>query len=161
MGMPDPLSMNTPYERTIQNNPDMDLFQGRVSNINGRLDLLAEYINNSYFIIDQTAPTIEQMLEGEIVPEEGAYEYGNNSFGITSYLNISEYMNSNTSMVEYRYDIVNFDDCTKLRRIDHENISDDLIFERKYLIGYLNISDSKLLDVCSCCDSSGCTDGCG
>lgn len=159
-GMPDPLSMNTPYERTIKLHPDKDMFQGRVSNIDGNLNLLAEYINNSYFIIDQTAPTLTQILEGNIVPEEGDYEYGNNSFGITSYLNVSDYQDNETAMTEYRYDVIKFN-CKRLRRIDHANISDDLIFERKYLIGYLNISDSKLLDVCDCCDEKGCAENCG
>ena len=150
--MPDPLSRDTEYERKIITHPETGRFEGRASNVNGNLSLLAEYINNSYFLIDQTAPTIVQMLEGKVRHEIGDYEWGNNSYGITSYLNESHYHNNRTAMVEYRYKTRAFDDCTELRRIDHPNISDDIIFEREYLLATLNITDARHLEVCDCCD---------
>ncbi|MGM5481339.1 MAG: hypothetical protein ACQESE_02920 [Nanobdellota archaeon] len=159
--MPDPMSRGTTYERSIVPHEGMDRLRARASNIKGNLSLLAEYINNEYFIIDQTAPTIVQMLEGKVRHENDDYEWGNNSYGITSYLNDSHYQSNKTVLVEYRYETRVFDECAQLRRIDHENISDDLIFERDYLVSILNISDSQLLEVCDCCDDEGCVNTCG
>ncbi|MGM5480448.1 MAG: hypothetical protein ACQESC_03235 [Nanobdellota archaeon] len=156
IGMPDPLSLSTPYERTIQPFPEVDLFSGRVSQIDGNLTLLGHYFSEPFFIIDQTAPSLTQQLEGNIYAEQGDYSYGNNSYGITSFLNESHYINNKTVHVEYRYNKTTFDDCQELRRIDSSDISSDIIFEKDYVQSYLGVSSSNLLTVCGECDDTGC-----
>lgn len=158
VGMPDPLSTDKDYNRTIEVHPEMEMLQARTSNIDGNISLLAEFIDNKYFIIDQRAPTIVQMLEGNIYPEED-YEKGSNSFGITSYLNGTFYDGNSTSMVEYRYGRRSFDP-EELERMNDSAVSDEVLLEKDEL-SLLNISVGERLDVAGCCDDEGCFDDCG
>ncbi len=154
VGLPDPLSINTKYERNITVHDSIDRLNARTSNIDGDAEELAEFINNKYFIIDQKAPSFTQMLEGKISPEKGDYDRGNNNYGITSYLNESFYKNNRTSMEEYRYTRINIEP-KNLRRINHSTISDDILFEKDSLIS-MNFTTSNWLEVKGKCDNEGC-----
>ncbi|MFW6378497.1 MAG: hypothetical protein ACOCZV_00580 [Nanoarchaeota archaeon] len=154
VGLPDPLSINTDYERNITVHDSIDRLNARTSNIDGDAKELAEFIDNEYFIIDQKAPSFTQMLEGKISPENGDYDKGNNSYGITSYLNGSFYENNRTSMEEYRYKRIDIEP-EDLRRINHDSISDNILFEKNSLI-QMNFTNSNWLEVEGNCDNSGC-----
>jgi hypothetical protein len=161
LGLPNPATVGEDYEQLIRYAPNRELT--RSTNFFGNISLIANYTTNEYYFRDSQGTSFVDKAEGISVFD---LDY-NNPYGIVSFIPAEQgannfYISNTTAHLDFLYESGAQFDCSVLRRIDDPLIDDDILFPQSFLFNDLGLNGSNsVLEVCGCCDSSGCDDSCG
>ncbi len=161
VGITDPLTVSTGFQRNISL-PDVPFSSSfLVSSFNGNYSLVQNYVSNGFYFIDTSGPSFFDMLEGNYS--------ANSPLGISSFVpdNIS-YLGNTSSYVLYQYKNSSVFNSSNLKRINISSLSTNFTLPDDYLVSMHSYNNScpasfnkELLKVAGCCDASGCDPSCG
>lgn len=167
LGITDPLTVDTSYERPIIVHPDEGELVLTASFFDDFL-FLQEHINNSYYFKDRTGITFLERFENYALTDifENRTVMGITSF-VPAHVNIGTPEFNATSKVQHHYTSGYLFGADRLRRFNTDPVSgvqgfnQSLIIHRTYAEGYLRVPLALLSEVAGCCDENGCLPTCG
>lgn len=169
VGVTDPLTVKTSYQRPITLWPGRFAEAQRIDYIRNNFTKLGIFVSGQYYFIDKSAPSFIDMLEGEFPKNASGYNFS--SFGIGSFIpdNYTPYLGLNTSYVLYQNTSGMTFNSDDLRRINVSNINTNFSIPLTYIQNVMGSSGScsgdvkpEIFNVTSCCTSSGgCNPNCG
>lgn len=156
-GIRDPASIGTNFPRRIVHRPDERTF-ARIG-FRGSALLVGEYINNTYYFLDQTGPSFFDRMEGRQTANFNLTDA--NPLGIATF--IPPYNQSgdslylpNVSMVDHHYDWGANPQIDLLRFFESSyNINPNVTLYREYVLQGLGFNESNLVELESNCDQGG------
>lgn len=158
-GIRDPASIGTVYERKIIHKPDERTF-ARI-NFKGSQLLVQEYINNTYYFVDQSGPSFFDRMEGTLTD---SFNLGDsNPYGLATFIpayhpvtGASLYI-QNVSMVDHHYDWGATPQPDLLRFFNQsQGINPNVTIYATYALQGLGFDEEDLEYVEGNCDPSGC-----
>ncbi|MCA9478300.1 MAG: hypothetical protein KC535_04085 [Nanoarchaeota archaeon] len=158
IGITDPASIGTNYTRTIRPKPGERTFT-RVG-FAGDPSIVADYVDNTYYFIDQTGPSFFERMQGNKTETFDLVD--SNSFGLATFIPAynqsgdSLYVSS-ISFIDHHYDWGAHPDSTLLRFFNSSSgVNRNITLYRNYVIQGMGFNESQLELVNGNCDASGC-----
>ena len=161
VGIKDPITTGSTFERNISLAPISFSASFHNTDFNGNYSLVKQFIKGGFYFLDSNAPSFLDALEGNYTI--------NSPFGIASFVpdNIS-YLGNTSSYLSYEWKNNSIFNSTKLKRINVSGLNNSFALSDNYLSIMNSYNNScpasinpELLKVRGCCDSSGCDPSCG
>lgn len=169
VGVTDPLTVGTSYERSITLWPGVFAEGQRIDYFFSNYTRLEVFTSGEYYFIDETAPSFLDMLEDNFPDNSSGYLF--NPLGIGSFIpdNYTPYPGSTISYVLYQNASGMTFNSDDLRRINVTGIDTDFAIPLTYIqdvMGAHNGScpggvDPEIFNVTGCCTALGCDPNCG
>lgn len=170
IGVTDPLTVGTSYQRPITLWPGAFAEGQNIAYFHSNYTHLEIFVSGGYYFIDETAPSLLDMLEGNFPVNDSGYKF--NSLGIGSFIpdNYTPYPGVHTSYVLYQNASGMTFTSDDLRRINVTGLNTNFSIPLTYIQDVMHAYngncpggvDPEIFNVTTCCNYvSGCNPACG